>query len=114
MTVPRTGAPAKLLTRLRIAAPTARLKPARFVAVVVNSRLVGKALSTSPTRTAEAHVKHAIRMCSLACALVVIAAPKDAVAQSGTILAEVTRGLVEPEGVDPPARQLHAGEQVQL
>ena len=28
-------------------------------------------------------------MCSLACALVVIAAPKDALAQSGTILAEV-------------------------
>ena len=35
-------------------------------------------------------MKDAIRMCSLACALVVIAAaPKDAVAQSGTILAEV-------------------------
>ena len=28
-------------------------------------------------------------MCSLACALVVIAAPKDAVAQSGTIVTEV-------------------------
>ena len=34
-------------------------------------------------------MKQAIRMCALACALVVIAAPKDAVAQSGTILAEV-------------------------
>ena len=34
-------------------------------------------------------MKHAIRMCSLACALVIIAAPKTALAQSGTILAEV-------------------------
>jgi hypothetical protein len=34
-------------------------------------------------------VKHAIRMCALACALVIIAAPKAALAQSGTILAEV-------------------------
>ena len=34
-------------------------------------------------------MKHALRMCSLACALVVIAAPKHVVAQSGTILAEV-------------------------
>jgi hypothetical protein len=34
-------------------------------------------------------VKHAIRMCSLTCALVIIAAPKAALAQSGTILAEV-------------------------
>ena len=34
-------------------------------------------------------MKHAIRMCSLACALVVIAAPRDAVAQSGTIVTEV-------------------------
>jgi len=34
-------------------------------------------------------VKHALRMCSLACALVILAAPKAAVAQSGTILAEV-------------------------
>ena len=34
-------------------------------------------------------MKHAIRMCFLACALVIIAAPKGAVAQSGTTLAEV-------------------------
>ncbi len=34
-------------------------------------------------------MKHAIRMCSLVCALVVIAAPKNAVAQSGTIVTEV-------------------------
>jgi len=34
-------------------------------------------------------VKHAIRMCSLACALVIIAAPKAALGQSGTVLAEV-------------------------
>ncbi len=34
-------------------------------------------------------MKHAVRMCSLVCALVVIAAPKHAVAQSGTIVTEV-------------------------
>ena len=34
-------------------------------------------------------MKHAIRMCSLACALVIIAAPKAALGQSGTVLAEV-------------------------
>ncbi len=40
-----------------------------------------------PRRT----VQHAIRMCGLACALVVIAAPKDTLAQSGPVVAEVLK-----------------------
>jgi hypothetical protein len=42
-------------------------------------------------RTPRPTVKPAIRMCALACALVVIAAPKDTLAQSGPIVAEVLK-----------------------
>lgn len=36
-------------------------------------------------------MKHVIRMCALACALVVIAAPKHTLAQSGPVVAEMLR-----------------------
>lgn len=42
-------------------------------------------------RTPRSTVKHAIRMCALACTLVVIAAPKDTLAQSGPVVAEVLK-----------------------